>query len=248
MTTRLKWLLLALVVTSLAGAGVAAPNVLRNMESFTVKRVEVRGTRYLAPQEVLRQSGITAASSVFDNMSGWQRSLERHPLVNTARIERELPSTLRIYVTETDPVALVRAPELRPVRSDGRILPVDPADVDLDLPVVSADPQDVDDGRVRDPRIIDVTATLAAIREGQAALYGWISEAAPANDGGVRVTLRSPAGVRVFVPANPDARTLNELWLTLSDLAARQDFTRLAKIDARYRRQVVVAFSSTAAR
>jgi len=248
MTTRLKWLLLALVLTVIAGIGAGAPHALRSMDSFNVKRVEIRGTRYLAPHEALRQSGITAASNVFDDPEAWQRSLERHPLVISARIERDLPSTVRILVTEADPIALVRAPELRPVRADGRVLPVDPAEVDLDLPVVSADPEAVDDGRVQDARILDVTNTLAAIRNSQPVLYSWISDAAPAKDGGVRVLLRSPAGARVFVPVNPDARTLHELWLALSDLAARQDFARLATIDARYRHQVVVALSSTAAR
>lgn len=247
MTPRLKWLLLALCVTALAGAGVAAPHTMRRMDSFNVKRVEVRGTRYLAPHEALRQSGITAGSSVFDDLEAWQQALERHPLVTQARVERDLPSTVRIHVTEADPVALVRAPELRPVRADGRVLPVDPAEVDLDLPVLIADPNSVRDGHIADARVIEVTRTLAAIRDAQVQLYGWISDAGAARDGGVRLTLRSPAGAQIFVPVIPDARTLRELWLTLSDLAARQDFARLAKIDARYRHQVVVALSSTAA-
>ena len=63
-----------------------APHALRRMDTFSVRKVEVRGTRYLAPHEALKASRITRSSNIFDDFRPWRDSLERHPLIVSARI------------------------------------------------------------------------------------------------------------------------------------------------------------------
>src|SRR5690606_612129 len=62
---RWGWALLALAVFVTLAA--QAPLLLRRMEAFRVQRVEVLGTRYLAPHDALAASGIADTSSVFDD-------------------------------------------------------------------------------------------------------------------------------------------------------------------------------------
>src|SRR5687767_15924795 len=105
-----RWLKIVIPVGTLAmllGAAAAAPSGLRRMDSFRVRRIEVRGTHYLPPHEALGATGITLASSVFDDFAPWRDSLERHPLVKSATVQRELPGTIRIFVEEAAPLALV---------------------------------------------------------------------------------------------------------------------------------------------
>lgn len=231
MKNRVALLLGLLAFVSLIGAGVAAPRTLRRMDSFRVRRVEVTGTRFLAPHDALRASGIDTKSTVFDDFAAWTRALENLSLVASVRIERKLPSTIRISIVEAAPVALLNANVLTPVNAAGETLPLDPSRVDLDLPVIAS---------------TAILPTLLEIKRYEPAMYGWISDADQTRDG-VRIRLRSPAGAVALIAARPEPAGLRELRTTLADLAARQEINRLIRIDARYRDQIVVALSPMAA-
>lgn len=238
MKTRALVLLTALTIVSLIGAGVSAPRALRRMDSFRVRRVEVSGTRYLSPHDALRASGIGRKSNVFDDFAVWARALENLSSVTSVQIERKLPSTIVISIVEAEPVALWADGLIKPVNAAGEVLPLDPSKVDLDLPVITS--------TAAQPLSRAVLSTLLLVQRHEPAMYGWISDA-QAVPSGVSVRLRAPAGAVVLLPTNPQPATLRELRTTLADLAARQDITRLIRIDARFRDQIVVALSPTAA-
>jgi cell division septal protein FtsQ len=243
MTARARWLLLAggaCAVTSLAAG---APTVLRRMPSFRVASVEISGTKYLAAYDALVQSGITRTSNVFDEFEPWRARLLRHPMVLDAAIERELPNTIKVTVTETEPVALVRTPELQPVDARGRALPIDPAAIDLDLPVLTRTTQPDTRGYFTEPQTRAAIAVLSALRQRDQRLYGWISEAAPTSQG-MLLRLRQPMGARVLVGSDVHALRLHELEIALADLSARGELARLQRIDARFRDQIVVSLDS----
>ena len=75
MNARARWLLLAGGASVVLSGAAFAPTVLRRMDAFRVQRVEIRGTRYLAPYEALVQSGITRTSIRRLRGAGW---LTRH--------------------------------------------------------------------------------------------------------------------------------------------------------------------------
>jgi len=240
-------LLLVLALTALAtGAAASAPFVLRRIDAFRVRRVEVRGTLYLAPHDALRQSGIDSTSNVFDDFEPARIALEQHPLVASARIERRVPGTIRIYIEESEPIAFIATPELQPLDRSGRLLPVKSGMAPLDLPVIAARAKPHDD-RIVEPDALAVLAALDQIRRAEPMLYDWISEAAPARGTGIRLTLRSPEGATAFVSSDPRNLRLRELRLALADLAARGELNRLSRVDARWSGQIVVSLTSTAA-
>jgi cell division protein FtsQ len=253
---------LALVVTCSAlmlGAALSAPHALRSMNSFNVRRVHVFGTHFLPPDEALRTSGISRSANVFNDYAPWVNALEKHPLIASARIERELPYTLRVFVVEEEPVALTangmgvgagaesprsRVGELVPVSAQGVALPVDPTAFDLDLPVISAP---APTPKVAREGLLNALNVLTRVKAAEPAMYEWISEAQALGANAVIIRLRSPAGVEAILPTDPDAARLRQLRITLADLAARQDIQRLLRIDARYRDQIVVALTPKAA-
>ena len=163
----------ALVVAGALLVGTArwwgAP-LLRQFSFFAVRRVEVVGVRYLAPAEVVAAMGLRAHASVWSSLPALERRLAALPGVETAVVSRRLPSTLRVVVTEVEPVALAAGPGgLVPVGRDGRPLPYDPAITPVDAPVVARGDTRVlealDVVRVSDPRLF-AALTSARVEDG----------------------------------------------------------------------------------
>ena len=218
--------------------------MLRRMDSFKVQRVEISGTRYLAPYDALVQSGITRTSNVFDEFDAWRSRLTRHPMVLAAEIERELPNTIKVEITETEPIAYARTPDLQPVDARARALPIDPAAIELDLPVLAFRSNEDAERYFKDAETQRAVAILDALRSRDPRLYGWISEVAPAPNSGMLLRLRQPAGAQALLPADARALRLRELEVALADLGARGELDRLERIDARFRDQIVVTLNS----
>ena len=100
---------------------------------FDVRRVEVRGTRYLAPATVVAALGLGSGASVWSSTRAMERRVAALPGVRTVDVGRRVPSTLVVTVAEIEPVALAGGPDgLVPVDDSGRPLPYDPASVPLD--------------------------------------------------------------------------------------------------------------------
>lgn len=243
MSARRRWIGMAIVAIALTSTAAGAPSLLRRWDAFAVDRVEVRGTRYLAAYDALVQSGITRTSNVFDDFEPWRTRLLSHPMVLDARVERHLPSTIRLAIIETEPVALARTPELTPVDARARVLPIDPAAVDLDVPLLAMQSRPNAAGAFTDRGTRDVVKVLAALQQHDARLFSWVSEAG-AYQGSVRLELRSPARAEALVSADTQALRLTELQTALADMAARGELPMLQRIDARFHDQIVVAFRS----
>jgi hypothetical protein len=79
------------------------------LPTFHAAGIDVRGARLLSHQAVLDAAGIGDTQSIFtiDGEVVRQR-LERLPWVRRASVETELPSTVRISITEWEPVLEVR--------------------------------------------------------------------------------------------------------------------------------------------
>jgi cell division protein FtsQ len=251
-----RWLVVAIIALAGVAVTAAAPAGLRRVEAFHIDRVEVIGAHYMTAEQVLAASRITRNASVFDDVDRWRAALLRHPLVATASVQRRLPNTTVIRITETTPVAFARTPELRPVDARGRVLPADPTAVDMDLPILEGDVRLNARGEIMDVSMVRAVAVLGRLQELEPVLAPWVSEAAPLKDG-VRLSLRGPANAEVLLPFDIDAARLRELRVTLADLAtgavaAADDSTanhtglgRVTRIDARFREQVVVSLHAT---
>ena len=238
-----RWLVVLSFLGAATLAAAASPRWLRRSSAFRVRQVDVVGTRFLDAHDVLAASGIRRGASVFDDPAPWRARLLRLPQVRGAQIERRLPATLVLHITEAEPVALVRTPELVPISAAGVVLPLR-AGLELDLPVVDVDAKVGADGRVASAAAVAVAGTLDRIRALDPGLAAAISEAQPLAGGGVRVLLRTPAGLEALLPATPSDTTLRHLRGALADVVARGELGRVRRIDARFTDQIVVAFDT----
>lgn len=237
-------------IGALVAAGLSSPlwgeRVLRRLSWFEVRRVEVSGTRLLAPHAVLEASGIRRGQNVWDDAEGWERALRAHPAVAGARVTRRLPHTLRVRVEEKRPVALVEAGDLRLATASGELLPLDPARAPVDLPIVRGDwsaPAQREAAR----RVLAETGRLADLAPG---LVAEISEVRAGAAGPGELVL-SHRLAEIVLPAGLGSDRLAQLRAVLADLERRRPAAGpetsggTARVDLRFRDQIVVRLPST---
>ena len=223
------------------GAGLAALIVivspwwgraaLRQLDFFRVRRVEIDGTRYVSPDEIVSRLRIDTTASLFDDVGPLEKRVRQHPSVRDVHIERKLPGTLLVRITENLPVALVQAAAgLVAVDATGRLLPINPATADVDLPVLA----------VRDTFTLRV---LGDVRERSPAIFARIGEVRRFPRGGsfyllFRLT-ETPSNLAHDVLASGDvtAERLADIVPVEQDLARRK--LRPTELDLRFRDQVV---------
>jgi len=192
------------------------------MRFFQVRKVEVYGTHYIPPDDILARLRVDTTASVWDDLAPLERRVAELPQVRSVRIERKLPGTLVVRVSENLPVAFVpTAGGLRATDADGHLLPLDPSKTDVDLPVLERP----DTALVR---------LLADVRGASPALFALISAARRPSPGELTFAL---SGVLVRTNANVTAARLADVLPVEQDLARRR--ARAVELDLRFRDQVI---------
>lgn len=217
----------ALAVLALLASPWWGRALLQRMDFFRVRRVEIEGARYVAPDEIVSRLRVDTTASVWDDVSPLEARVREHPQVRDVRIGRRLPGTLVVRVTENPPVALVStARGLVVTDAAGDALPVDPTKIDVDLPVLAS----------RDTLLLRL---LGEMRAQEPALFARLSEARRTPRG--EIVLVFPEH-RVLASADVTAGRLAELRPVELDLARRA--LRVAELDLRFRDQVIARLSS----
>jgi cell division protein FtsQ len=223
--TSRAWLWGGAALLALAAAVSApwwGPRILSHMSYFQIRHVEVSGQRYLPPGEILSLLGVDTTISIWTDLDSLENRLAAHPEIRAARIERKLPGTLQVSVTENLPVAFIPvARGLGVVDEEGATLPIDPSRVDVDLPVV----QRVDTA---------LLSLLADLRDESPRIFDRISAARRDSRGDVELTLPSYS---VLAGTGVSAARLAEIVPVENDLARRG--ARIAQLDLRFRDQVI---------
>jgi len=202
---------------------------------FLVDEVRVEGISYLSSAEVRSTAGVGPATSLWQPQSKWIESLEAHPLVESAEVERRPPSGLVFRIREVQPVALVASPLVHPVDVGGNRLPVDPSRPVLDLPlvrVVGSDSAVVSRGTgilARELRRMDEIVPE---------IFAVVSEAV--LEDGLVTLLLGDSGPRVrYRPPLSEAR-LREGIIAMNDALERFPNRPPHEVDLRFQGQVVI--------
>ena len=216
-----RWGALGAAGLLLLGSPLWGPRALRRLDFFRVQKVEVVGTRYLAPPDVVRNMRVDTTASVWDDLRPLRERLRGHPQVDSVDVTRRLPGTLVVRLRERLPVAFVPGDGgLRVVDARGVRLPIDPAASRLDLPVVPA----------RDTVVLRL---LGELRAEAPELFDRVSDVRRV---GAELRMRFPSFV-VRTTADVTARRLEDIVPVERDLARRG--VRVSELDLRFRDQVI---------
>ena len=212
----------------------------RQMAFFRVRSVEVRGLRYLQPQEVLSRLKVDTLMSLWDDLEPLRERVRHHPQVNGVTITRRLPGTLVVTVEENQPVALIQgATGFLPYDSLGHVLPIDPARTNLDLPIVAtSDPvllKLVGAIRYAVPRVFSRIEEVR--RTGRDEILLTLSRNDAPRARAVGDTASNGGTMKVRIPLGLSVERLADIFPVENDLARRQ--VHVGELDLRYRDQVI---------
>ena len=211
------------------------------MAFFRVRAVEVKGTQYLRPEEIVATLGVDTLASLWDDIEPLRRRISNHPQVASVVVSRRMPGTLVVTVEENLPVALIpTAKGLLPFDSLGKQLPIDPSRQALDLPVVAT----------RDPILLKL---VGAIRSREPLLFARVQEARRTGRQEIQLTLSPGEGdaiaessdsipgrrrsLRIRATTGLSVARLADIFPVETDLARRK--ARVDELDLRYRDQVI---------
>ena len=219
-----RWTFRALGGLALVGI-VAVPwwgrAVLQRLSFFHVRAIQVEGARYLDPALVVQRLEVDTLHSVWEELAPIERRVRELALVEDVAIQRELPGTLIVHLTERTPVAYVSTDSgLQAHDAMGTALPVDPLRTPLDVPVVVTP----------DTAVLRL---LGELRVADPGLYRRLSDVRRVGDE-LHFSLFS---IMVRTRADVNARRLADIIPVEADLARRDQ--RAAELDLRFRDQVI---------
>jgi cell division septal protein FtsQ len=120
-----------------AGLWLILPLGLRQLDFFRVRRVEIVGLQYLDAARVLGAAQIPPGASIYDDHAPIAARLQALQGVRRADVGSRAPGTLRIELTEVEPVALTpKGDRLAMVNARAEVLPFDPLGSAPNLPVL----------------------------------------------------------------------------------------------------------------
>ncbi|MEO8227624.1 MAG: FtsQ-type POTRA domain-containing protein [Gemmatimonadota bacterium] len=220
---RLKpgWYVLGSIALVLA-VWFGAPAAGRRMSFFRVRRIEFSGLQYGAPGDMLARLRIPERLSVFDDFDPVARRAAGLPGVRKASVSRRFPATLRIEISEAEPVAVTpRGDGLRLMDEQGRVLPFDPSRSAPDLPVAAAPDSAV--GKL-----------LGRVQDFDPTLFAQVSTAWREQDD----IVLEVGGRRLMFRPDATAEEMRAVTAVSEDLARRGRSYR--ELDGRFAGQVIV--------
>lgn len=222
LSRRLKLALAAVVLLLVVGSPFWGPLVMRRMAFFHVRRIEIVGAHYVAPSDILARLHVDTMQSVWNPTEPLAARVLTQAEIEHAVVRRRLPGTLVVEVTERVPVALVPAANgFRVFDAKGRALPIDPARVAVDAPVLSQ----------RDTAVLRL---LGAMRSGMPGMYARVSTITPTGAAEMLIELNSHP---VRAMKDVSLERLADIDPVEADLERKQ--LRATEIDLRYRDQVI---------
>lgn len=236
-----------LLATVLLGAawtwGGRVPEALSVMEAFRVTEVEIRGVRYLTRSDVLEAIRVGPETSVWGDLDSWAEALRAHPLVRTVEVERRIPNALVITIGERVPVALVWTPTVVPVDEEGILLPLDPAEHRLDLPLVDVGRAPAAGSRLLPGQARELVAEVARLMSIDTAFLQMVSEVRWGERRTIVARWIEP-DVEFLLPLGVSQDRLREALNALAHAASNTSGEVPEVIDLRFADQVVVRRTS----
>ncbi len=214
------------------------------------ENIQVLGNAEVTQPELLSVFGADMGRNVFFVPLKERRAeLERLPWVEQATVMRLLPDQLRVTVAERTPIAFVRnGNTIGLVDHQGVLLPIDPktlASKHYSFPVVTGISAN-DPPSTREARMKLYQRFIAELDAGGEKVSSQLSE----------VDLSNPEDVKALVPSQGSDLLLHfgdqdflPRWRNYQQHLAewKQQYPRLASIDLRYERQVVLEMEKGAA-
>lgn len=136
--TALRVLVVVTAIPALGIAGWKAWGFITTTEHLAIRNIDVAGGIMVTSDTVLGLLGATPGENLYAfSREAAEENIRKNPWVESVRVRRRPPDTVRVEITERTPVALVKSGELYVMDVKGELFKrFDPSE-DLDLPVIT---------------------------------------------------------------------------------------------------------------
>ncbi len=220
--------------------GTQVAEAVSSLDTFRVTEVEITGLETVERGEILFLMELTGETSVWGDLQEWQERLSGHPLLKEVRVRRRIPRTLMVDLVERRPVALAPTPTLQPVDAQGTLLPLDPAERRMDLPLLATSELPAPGARLLPTRDRALAAEVARLMEADTSFLRIVSEVSWGPERNTVVARWSEPSVDFLLQPGAPTSRLREGLAVLADALARDPGQAPAVIDLRYADQVLV--------
>jgi cell division protein FtsQ len=198
---------------------------------FAIHHVDTLGIRHTSQAEVDRVMSRYVGQNLFQtDLERLRREIAALPWIASVAIEKRLPDSVTLHVTEREPVALVaRGRALAYVDSAGvAFAPLRPEWGNPDLPLITA---------AAPQQLRGCVEVLEMLRSHSPELYARLSEITPLGSDGYRIFDRDLA---TFVSIRPEDAI--EKWTALYSIARAEKYERgsIEYADLRFAERVIV--------
>jgi cell division septal protein FtsQ len=165
-----------------------------------------------------------------------------HYFLKDVVVERDLPSTIRITVTERTPIAMINTGELRYLDPEGIVLPHSVSGELFDLPLISGIPSDVPPkvgAALTHADIQEALTILSSARLVNKEMFHLISEVRLRNGGDI-VLYTADGSIPILFGRGHAASKLVRLESLWSEVVRERGSRSVQYIDIRFADQIVV--------
>jgi cell division protein FtsQ len=206
----------------------------------------IEGNRIVETGEIMQLIKIQKDAPIHNiDLMGVRKDVLSHYFIKDALVERDLPSTLRITVTERSPLAIVNGAELLYLDEEGVVLPHSISKQLFDLPFVTGIPAGValrPGSTIHDPNVGEALAILTTLKLVSKELFHLVSEVRMRGDGDV-VLYAAERGVPIIFGRGNVADKLVRLETFWNEVVREQGSEKLQYVDVRFDDQVVVRWN-----
>jgi cell division protein FtsQ len=219
--------------------------------SLKVKEIRIEGNRLVGTNEVSQLTQVQLGSLLYEaDLTAIQRNVMSHYYIKDVVVERNLPSAIRIVVTERIPVAMVNSSQPFYFDQDGMVLPKSNARKIFDLPMISGvmnNGQLVLGSIVIQSDVQEAVRLLSALKAVNRPMYHNISEVQVRNGGDI-VLFAAEGGVPIIFGRGEIASKLVRLESFWNDIVKTRGPQTLQYVDLRYQDQIVARWNSEPAK
>jgi len=240
MRREVRIILVTVAVAGLWTGGSRVAEAVSTLDTFRVTNVEIVGLESVERGEILALLDVTQESRVWDDLDTWEARLATHPLLKEAQVRRRIPGTLVVDLVERRAVALAPTPVLEPVDAEGVLLPLDPAERRMDLPVLALQSVPAPGARLLPTADRGLVAEVARLVESDTAFLQMVSEVGWGEDRHTLVVRWSEPRVDFLLERGAPPQRLLEGLTVLADAMTRRPGKVPPVIDLRYADQVLI--------
>jgi cell division protein FtsQ len=148
--------------------------------SLKVAQIKVEGNLIVGTNEIVQLTQIQPGTLLYQaDLTAIQRNVMSHYYIKDAVVERNLPNSISVSISERVPIAIVNRVETLYVDDEGVVLPRSISKKLFDLPVISGIPQSEElalGSTIRDDQTRQALQLLMTMRSINHELYYNISE------------------------------------------------------------------------